>query len=114
MSKFLNLKNELSTIKTARLALSNLSIEIRRIDGLLEKAEAELGQARMQANLNRPGPVRTGQPFESDQFTSPFGMFPVRQPGDPEPGPGREPVTEQAEGGLLSDLLAKFGKHRQP
>ena len=111
MSQFLNLKNELSTVGVARLALAELGHEIRRIDGLLEKAEAELRQARMQANLNRPAPARTGAPFESDGFRSPFELFPEKRAGEPEHDQGPEPVP-QAEGGLLSDLLAKFGKRR--
>ena len=111
MSKFLTLKTEMTALKQARIDLSSLGLELRRIDGLLEKAEAELSQARMQANLNRPAPARTGAPFESDGFRSPFELFPEKRADEAEHDQGPEPVP-QAEGGLLSDLLAKFGKRR--
>lgn len=108
MIDYTKLQSNLSTLKRCRVALSDLAVEAKRIEGVLAGIEPEIESAMAQARmLAMPAPKRTGAPFESDEYRSPFGLFPQKPASGPEYEyeAGREPKP-QGKGKPIQDLLS--------
>ena len=107
MIDYTKLQSNLSTLKQCQVDLANLAAEAKRIGVVLAGIEPEIESAMAQARMaNMPVPQRTGAPFESDSFSSPFGLFPERPAGsETEYEAGREPKP-QGKGKPIQDLLS--------
>jgi len=82
---FMDMKSELTPLKKCQMTLSNLRVELKKVEDALGILDTEFSRLAAQARVaNLPARPRTGKPFESDSFRSPFGLFPAEPKSEPK------------------------------